>query len=131
MRDDVENLAGRYCAAVLSGDESAFASCWHDDAVWIGPAGHVFEGRDRIRRVFAKAREPFRLCVQELLSGVVEAGEGSGVAHAVWQIRELQWRTDGTQTVLIGTYTDDCRRGDDGVWRFARRQFTEVHRGTF
>jgi hypothetical protein len=132
MRDEVENLAGRYCAAVLSGDVDTFSSCWHADAEWVVPGGYVHSGRERITHVFTKARVPFRLCVQELLSGVVEpAGEESGAARAVWQIRELQWRTDGTQTFLIGTYADDCRRGDDGIWRFARREFTEVLRGTF
>ena len=98
----------------------------------IVPGGYVHSGRARITHVFTRARVPFRLCVQELLSGVVEAaGEGTDAADAVWQIRELQWRTDGSQTFLIGTYTDVCRPGDDGVWRFARREFTEVLRGTF
>jgi uncharacterized protein (TIGR02246 family) len=130
VRDEVENLAGRYCAAVLSGAPDDFAACWAEDARWLVPGGYIHEGRDRIVHVFTKARVPFRLCVQELLSGVVDA-TGEGSARAVWQIRELQWRTDGTQTLLIGTYTDDCVRGDDGVWRFAQREFAEVHRGTF
>jgi uncharacterized protein (TIGR02246 family) len=130
VRDKVANLAGRYCAAVLSGDPDDFADCWAEDAEWVVPGGYTYEGRERIARVFAKVREPFRLCVQELLSGVVEPrGHDSG--SAVWQIRELQWRTDGTQTYVIGTYTDDCARGHDGVWRFTRREFAEVQRGTF
>jgi uncharacterized protein (TIGR02246 family) len=130
VRDKVANLAGRYCAAVLSGDRDAFSDCWADDAVWVVPGGYAYEGRERITRVFTKVREPFRLCVQELLSGVVDA-RGPDVGSAVWQIRELQWRTDDTQTFVIGTYTDDCARGDDGVWRFTRREFAEVQRGTF
>jgi hypothetical protein len=132
MRDHVENLAGRYCAAVLSGDPAEFGACWAEDAEWIGPAGHVFAGRERITRVFEKARLPFRLCVQELLSGVVEpVGEEHAAARAVWQIRELQWRTDDSRTFVIGTYADECAAGDDGIWRFTRRQFTESIRGTF
>jgi ketosteroid isomerase-like protein len=132
VRDEVANLAGRYCAAVLSGSPDDFSACWAEDAEWIVPGGYTHSGRERIVHVFTRARVPFRLCVQELLSGVVEpVGEGSGAARAVWQIRELQWRTDGSQTFLIGTYTDDCVRGDDGVWRFARREFDEVLRDTF
>jgi hypothetical protein len=128
----VRNLAGRYCAAVLSGDSGEFGACWTDAAQWVTAGGRVFEGRERIVRVFEKSRVPFMLCIQELLSGVIEpAGEGSGAARARWQIRELQWRTDGAQSYLIGTYTDDCVREADGVWRFARREFDEVQRGTF
>jgi uncharacterized protein (TIGR02246 family) len=130
VRDKVTNLAGRYCAAVLSGEAKDFADCWAEDACWVVPGGHEYEGRDRIAGVFEKVREPFRLCVQELLSGVVEP-RGNDEATAVWQIRELQWRTDGTQTFVIGTYTDDCARSADGVWRFTRREFTEVVRGEF
>jgi uncharacterized protein (TIGR02246 family) len=130
VRDKVANLAGRYCAAVLSGDAKDFADCWSTDASWVVPGGHQHEGRDRIASVFEKVREPFRLCVQELLSGVVEP-LGPDAATAVWQIRELQWRTDGTQTFVIGTYTDDCARDADGVWRFTRREFADLARGTF
>jgi hypothetical protein len=130
--DEVRNLAGRYCAAVLSGDAVDFAACWSVDARWVVPGGRVHEGRERITSVFVRARVPFELCVQALLSGVIEpVGEGSGVARACWQIRELQWRTDGTQTYVIGTYTDDCAIDSDEVWRFTRRQFDEVLRGTF
>jgi uncharacterized protein (TIGR02246 family) len=130
VSEEVRNLAGRYCAAVLSGSPDEFAACWAEQAQWVVPGGYVHEGRDRIRQVFEKARVPFRLCVQELLSGVVDAtGEGSG--RAVWQIRELQWRTDGTQTYLLGTYSDECAIDADGVWRFTSRTFDEVLRGTF
>jgi ketosteroid isomerase-like protein len=128
----VRNLAGRYCEAVLSGDPDAFAACWSDDAEWVAAGGRVFGGRARIVQVFEKARVPFELCVQELLSAVIEpVGEGSTTARARWQIRELQWRTDGSTTFVIGTYTDDCGLDADGVWRFRRRQFDEVRRGTF
>jgi uncharacterized protein (TIGR02246 family) len=130
VRDKVTNLAGRYCAAVLSGEAKDFGDCWAGDAVWVVPGGHQHEGRDRIVQVFEKVRVPFTRCVQELLSGVVEP-LGTDAATATWQIRELQWRADGTQTYVIGTYVDDCARGDDGIWRFTRREFDEIVRGTF
>jgi uncharacterized protein (TIGR02246 family) len=130
VRDKVANLAGRYCAAVVSGDAKDFADCWTHDARWVVPGGHEHEGREHIARVFEKVRVPFRLCVQELLSGVVEP-RGNDAATATWQIRELQWRTDGTQTFVIGTYTDDCERDTDGIWRFTRREFSVIERGTF
>jgi uncharacterized protein (TIGR02246 family) len=129
----MRNLAGRYCAAVLSGDPDDFEACWAEDAEWVVPGGTVIAGREKIMRTFARAREPFELCVQELTAGVVEVvGEGSAVrAHARWQIREDQWRTDGSQTYVLGVYSDEAGPGPDGVWRFTRRQFDVVRRGQF
>jgi uncharacterized protein (TIGR02246 family) len=129
----MRNLAGRYCAAVLSGDSDQFAACWADDAEWVAPSGKVLSGLDTIVRTFARLRAPFELCMQELTAGVIEVvGEGSDIrAHARWQIREMQWHGDGAQTYLVGVYTDDARPGPDGVWRFTRRQFDVARRGQF
>jgi hypothetical protein len=124
----VRNLAGRYCDAVARFDIEAFRSCWTDDADWVVPNVKTTSGRDAIVRLFATLRGGFRLCIQELLSGVVEpAGEGSA-ATARWQIRELQWRADGTTSCLIGIYTDRIVL-DGGLWRFARRRFDALYRG--
>ncbi|HEX7095732.1 MAG TPA: nuclear transport factor 2 family protein [Acidimicrobiales bacterium] len=127
----VRNLAARYCDAVLRADAERFASCWAPDARWVVPGGDTIEGRDRITALFVKLRRPFALCVQELLSGVVEpAGEGSGLAAvATWQIREVQRRDDESTNCVLGVYHDEVREDDDGVLRFARRRFDVVYRG--
>ena len=49
--------------------------------------------------------------------------------HAHWQVRELQWRPDGSGSQLIGVYHDDLR-AVDGSWCFARRRFELVYRGS-
>jgi hypothetical protein len=126
---DVRNLAGRYCEAVLLGDAELFASCWMPDAEWVVPGGSTIAGRDDIVALYAKLRAPFALCVQELLSGVVELGDDDRPAQARWQIREVQRRADGRTNCVIGTYTDDVARGEDGVCRFVRRRFDVRYRG--
>ena len=126
VEDAVRNLTGRYCGAVVDFDREVFGSCWMPDAQWHAK-GNVIEGRDRIVRVFEKLRQQYSLCVQELLSGVIDMVSPTE-ASATWQIRELQFPTDGPGVQLIGIYTDDCVFDGDR-WRFARRAFRELYRG--
>jgi hypothetical protein len=126
VEDAVRNLTGRYCAAVVDFDREVFGSCWMPDAQWHAK-GNVIEGRDRIVRVFEKLRQQYLLCVQELLSGVIETVSATE-ASATWQIRELQFPIDGAGVQLLGIYTDDCIFDGDR-WRFARRAFRELYRG--
>ena len=54
---------------------------------------------------------------------------GGDEVSARTQIRELQWRTDGSGRQLIGVYDDAIERGEDGTLRFARRSFEMLYRG--
>lgn len=49
--------------------------------------------------------------------------------QARWQIRELQWREDGTFSELIGVYHDLMARDLDGVLRFTQRDFELIYSG--
>lgn len=126
-RPDVEDLVGRYCEAVLRNDLELFASTWCEDATWSIPGTGAVVGRAAITETFASIRGTYRRCVQEVLNGVV-APSGPDHAHATWQVRELQWRQDGTGSELIGVYHDEVRR-TDGEWRFARRHFELLYDG--
>jgi hypothetical protein len=126
VEESVRNLTGRYCAAVVDFDREVFGACWMPDAQWHAK-GNVIEGRDRITRVFEKLRGQYSLCVQELLSGVIEAATETE-ATATWQIRELQFPIDGAGVQLLGIYVDHCVL-DGGQWRFASRAFRELYRG--
>ena len=126
VEESVRNLTGRYCAAVVDFDREVFGACWMPDAQWHAK-GNVIEGRDRITRVFEKLRGQYSLCVQELLSGVIEAVTETE-ATATWQIRELQFPIDGAGVQLLGIYVDHCVL-DGGQWRFASRAFRELYRG--
>ncbi|CAB4733993.1 unannotated protein [freshwater metagenome] len=125
----VRNLTAQYCDAVARNDGDLFVSLWTSGADWVA-AGHVTSGRDRIARVFAKLRGGYVLCTQELMSGYVvpfHSVDGPA-AHARWQIRELQWKTDAPVSCVLGIYSDHLVV-EDGSWRFARRQFDILYRG--
>jgi hypothetical protein len=125
----VRNLTGRYCEAVVRFDLELFSSCWSDDAAWIVPNVKTTTGRSDIVALFSALRGEYRLCVQELLSGVIEPADDHGLAaDACWQVRELQWPVDGAVRCVIGSYTDHVVL-DGGSWRFARRRFDLLYRG--
>ena len=126
----VQNLIGRYCEAVLRADPSLFGDVWATDAQWIVPRETPTVGRDAIVEVFTRLRSGYRLCVQEVLSGVVEVEDTAPPDRASgrWQVRELRWHADGTGSELIGVYHDAVVLEDD-VWRFASRRFELVYRG--
>jgi ketosteroid isomerase-like protein len=118
---DVHNLVGRYCDAVLRVDVAEFSDTWADDAQWLIPGDGIIEGR-------ASISATYRQCVQEVLNGTISYVDGDN-ASARWQIRELQWRDDGTVSELIGVYHDVMARDLDGVLRFTQRDFELIYSG--
>ena len=129
----IRNLVGRYCEAVARFDVELFASCWTDDASWGLGGQPPTLGREAIIALFDRARRPFELCIQEILSGVVDGpalGEGShgGLRSARWIVRELQWKADRAPSCLIGIYTDGVHVEGTGA-RFHDRRFTALYRG--
>ena len=128
MSDRVRNLVGSYAEAVLRNDPALFADTWAADAVWSMPGAPTIVGRDDIARSFRDRRGTFRLCVQEILNGRITTAQADR-ATATWQVRELQWRADGTGSELLGVYDDVMVVGADGELRFARRDFELLYRG--
>lgn len=101
----ISNLVGRYCDAVLRCHLPTFSECWTDDATWAIPGKGLVEGRSAIIDAFAEIRPTYRLCVQEILNSRIEPVDGTH-ANCTFQVRELQWRADGTGSELIGVYHD-------------------------
>lgn len=126
---DVHNLVGRYCDAVLRVDVAEFSDTWADGARWLIPGDGIIEGRASISATFEKIRPSYKQCVQEVLNGTISYVNGDN-ANARWQIRELQWRDDGTVSELIGVYHDIMARGVDGVLRFTQRDFELIYSGS-
>ena len=101
----VTNLVGRYCDAVLRCDRDTFTGCWTEDATWAIPGKGVVRGRDAIIDAFFEIRPTYRRCVQEILNSRIEP-DGADRATCTFQVRELQWREDGSGSELIGVYHD-------------------------
>ena len=125
----VHNLVGRYCDAVLRNDMTAFADLWADDAEWCIPGAGVISGRAKIAETFSEIRNTYRLCVQEILNSTIEALDAAH-AGASFQVRELQWRADGSGSELIGVYHDAVVLDPDGRCRFIRRDFELLYSGS-
>jgi hypothetical protein len=128
----VRQLAGRYCDAVVRFDPDLYGSLWTADAVWETTRGDIV-GREDILATYTKMRARYALCLQHLLSGVVEDGrpedgDPPGALRATWHIHETERTLDGEGIELYGTYRDVCVPGPDG-WQFARRRFDALYRG--
>ncbi len=121
IRVEIEELLGRYCDSVLRLDLDEFEATWCEHATWAIPGSGVISGRDAIVETFAEIRGGYRCCLQQVLNGSVVVVDDDRVT-ARWQVRELQWRADGTGSELLGVYHDEVERSAEG-WRFARRDF--------
>lgn len=123
----VTNLVGRYCDAVLRCDLDLFTECWSADATWAIPGKGVVEGRPAIVDAFAEIRPTYLRCVQEILNTRVEPLDDTR-AGCTFQVRELQWRADGTGSELIGVYHDRVVVDAGRAW-FTHRDFELVYNG--
>ncbi len=125
--DDVaiRGLLADMLDAVARGDADAWGGCWTDDGVWVIPGHGELVGQDAVTR-FAELRDEYELCVQALLSGRADAEGDVGTGR--WYFREMQRRSTGEASELIGCYDDEYRRTPAG-WRFARRRFWILYRG--
>ncbi|MCB0997450.1 MAG: nuclear transport factor 2 family protein [Acidimicrobiales bacterium] len=129
-RDEVLDLLGRYCEAVLRFDLVAFRDCWAQDAVWVLPGDQPnVEGPDACVELFGRLRGTFALCTQEILSSVVEVAPDGRSADVRSVIREAQWMPEGPGRLLVGIYHDAVVADDAGRWRFRRRRFEAWFRG--
>lgn len=123
----ISNLVGRYCDAVLRCDIDTFTDCWTDDATWAIPGKGVVEGRAAIVEAFFEIRPTYRLCVQEILNSRIEPDDDAH-ARCTFQVRELQWRSDGDGSELIGVYHDTVVIDGDRAW-FTHRDFELLYNG--
>ena len=124
----VHQLLGRHCTAVLRNNSAFFADTWTADAVWCIPGAKLVEGREAIVRTFSRIRSAYSLCVQEILNTVVDVRDNRTATGTV-QVRELQWRPDGTGSEIIGVYHDEVVRADGDRCRFSRRDFELLYDG--
>jgi hypothetical protein len=125
---EVHQLLGRYCTAVLHNNSALFAETWTADAVWCIPGAKIVEGQEAIVRTFSRIRCTYSLCVQEILNTFVDARDSRSATGTV-QVRERQWRPDGTGSEMIGVYHDEIVRAEDARCRFTRRDFELLYDG--
>ena len=111
----VQELYSRYCFAYDDDDVELFADCFVAEGVFAVGA-REFRG-DEIGQIASRHGRPRH---QYLNLWVREVDGDRAVSSAYFFVTE---RSTG-QTVGYGNYDDTVRRGDDGLWRFVRRQVT-------
>jgi uncharacterized protein (TIGR02246 family) len=113
----IRGLVSRYCHAIAERDDEAWAQTWAADGEW-KVLGQEVRGRDAVLALYQKLVATARWVVQV-----------ASDANGKWQIAETIQTTDGRAAINIGRYRDRYRRGSDGVWRFARREFVGSYFG--
>jgi hypothetical protein len=92
--------------------------------------GAVIEkiGPQEIGTLIADSIERFEFFAFTLQNTVVDVGETGTTATGRLYIQELRQERDGHRwTTAFGLYRDSYRK-DDGVWRFASRDYTSLAR---
>ena len=120
----IRQLALRYGDAVNRRDPDAWAATWTEDATW-----RIQEITTRGRAAILErwqslmARVPF--VRQELSFGIVDGPVENAMTRGRWYLTETTRRGDRAARV-DGLYRDEYVR-EDGIWRFASRDFEILH----
>jgi len=124
----VRHLVDRYTDALNHLDWKTLAETFHDDAVWLvnGPRGELQQQIEGRAQIVASIRELIEdsgggdVIQMNHATTVDVVGDGATVRSTM---ESSHWLPDGTRHLLYASYTDDVARGDDGEWRFVRRQW--------
>jgi uncharacterized protein (TIGR02246 family) len=116
----IRALVARYCHAIAERDDPAWADTWAVDGNW-KVLGQDVRGREAILERYRALVSAARWVVQVATDGVIDLDGDE--ARGRWQICETIQTKDGRAALNLGRYFDRYRRGPDGLWRFAVREF--------
>lgn len=120
---DVRNLVAQYAQFVKLSDADSIASTFTDDGQLVLPGLPPASGTAEIASMMNRVLRRYDAVVQLVHQGIVDVR--GPLATAQWHLTELTRRPDGTAQMLVGTYSDELQRTDQG-WRFTRREFAVV-----
>jgi uncharacterized protein (TIGR02246 family) len=123
----IRDLTAAFSDAVNRRAPDDLGPLWSPDGVWVVPGMGETEGPEAIGAQLAGLLEQFSFLCQTVHSGQVWL-EGDR-ARARWYLSELGTDHDGNVVQFIGVYHDRHVRTDGG-WRFERRRFDFLYRGT-
>ncbi len=121
-KDEIRELTGRYCHAVVDGDADTIVGLFCEDGVFrshtLAPTGRAALRDFYAAGVGAKTHKPF------VQNHVIEFSDET---HATGRCSvEIRVLTDGEAYTQAGHYLDKYRK-DDGRWRFAERHYIRYH----
>ncbi|WP_208876692.1 nuclear transport factor 2 family protein [Streptomyces armeniacus] len=126
-RLEIRELTARFTDAVNRRAPEDLAGLFAEDGEWHVPGVPVAAGREAIAALLRKLLGNFAHLVQLTHSG--HADVSGDTATATWYLTENAVDADGNAFAFTGVYTDELVRTPEG-WRFARRTFAFLQRGT-
>ena len=124
VAEGVRATIAAYTHALDDGRTEDVVATFCPDATVEIPGMGTHEGEDALRAAYTKwtPRLPQRHLVLNTLVSDWDDHEATAVRDVVFLLlRDGAWSIQ-----LVGRYDDRLRRGDDGTWRFQRREATFV-----
>jgi ketosteroid isomerase-like protein len=126
----LRDLVARYADAVTRQDTRAVAELFTADGEWIVTGHGEPRGHDEIAAFLDGLLGNWNGIVHALLSGRVHLDPADpDRATGRWYISEFGEVSGGDEVFFAGVYHDVYVR-DEGLWRFARRQYNSLFRRT-
>ena len=129
---ELHRLESRYADVVTRRAWDELADFVRDDCLIVVDVRHTkFEltGPTEYGEFIDRQIQRFSLFEFVLLNTVMQIDAGRGVAAARVYMQEIRQNvSDGRRTDAFGVYHDRLERGDDGLWRFARRHYRSFAR---
>ena len=104
-----------------------------EDGLFHAGPGDPLVGREAIEAFYAWRRERGQRTSRHIVTNFHAAFDGARKARTTCIM--LLYGTDGTPphqgtgAAMIADMIDDCVKGDDGLWRYAKRDFAPLYMG--
>jgi len=123
---EIRQLVARYCHAIATSDDEAWAATWAEDGEW-RVLGNTIRGRAAALEHYRKLVANVSFVVQMAFDGIVEIDGDQATGQ--WQIVEYVQFKGAKGAQNIARYRDRYVRGSDGAWRFALRDLEPIYLG--
>lgn len=115
---ELYELCSRQENAYDSADLTKFMDTWADDGVFSSNAFGEYKGRVALSEWFERFQKVFNGKRHVLSNHEITVNGGTATVYCYLSVFE---RVGPPALVGTSTFTDKCVRGDDGKWRFVRR----------
>lgn len=120
----IRELGETYADTAFRSDREGWLECWIQDCVWITPFGEL-RGKPALAAQWGKIDEQFGMVGFFAMPAAIEVTGERALARCY--VREIATVREGGLYKVVGRYEDELLRVD-GVWRYARREYTALIR---
>jgi uncharacterized protein (TIGR02246 family) len=120
----IRELHDTYADAGFRGDMEQWLGCFVEDCAWVTPYGEM-RGKEQLKATWDQIFSNLGALGFFTVMGGVEIDGDTATDRAY--IREIFLAKDGAIQKLVGRYDDRLVR-EDGVWKFAKREYSVLIR---